>query len=190
MIADWVMVVVTTVYAVSTLFIMKANIKTAKSTQKQIQQSNEHFEKQQRLAIRPYLNGYVEREGKEKSGSEHLHIYVGMDEDPSTDYRQISFRNIGNGTAKNIKIRMSYGDSSKELLTRNGFLLINNQYVYNLHMADSITEVRFEFRFTDLFNNEYVQNITIYYDPKKKELVAQTDNSRYVGNDETYFGHL
>lgn len=55
MITDWLMVGITAVYVIATIFICRANIKSANATREQIAESKRQFEEAQRLQIMPFL---------------------------------------------------------------------------------------------------------------------------------------
>lgn len=110
----------------------------------------------------PYLNAYVEKQGGKIDEREHK--FIGTNDKTNKQCRQIFFRIIGNGTAKNIEIWMRKNNvSNEELPVRNGFLLVNKQYVFDLYFDDIFEKVSFECRFTDLLDNQYYQKITVSY---------------------------
>lgn len=182
-ITDWIVALATVVYVVATIVIMCANRKAANMSEKQIKEGREQFEKQQRLSIRPYLNAYVARDGVDIDKDEHYEIVIDKKSSMSCqNYRQISIKNIGNGSAKDIK--MTYviegePDLNKELYIRNGFLLINRQYVYDV-FYDEFKKISIICHFTDLHDNRYKQEIEIYHNHEKDDIIANTYNPEFI----------
>ena len=54
-ITDWLMVVITAIYVVATIYISRANIKSADATREQLVESKRQYEDKKRLEIMPYL---------------------------------------------------------------------------------------------------------------------------------------
>lgn len=182
-ITDWIVAIATVIYVVATIVIMHANRKAASMSEKQIQEGREQFEKQQRLSVRPYLNAYVARDGVDLDKSERYEIFI--DGKSNTSYqecRQFSIKNIGNGAAKEVQIKyVIKGESvlSKEIPVRNGFLLLNKQYVYDMYY-DEFKNVSLVSCFTDLYDNRYIQEMEIYYDPEIDDIIARTHIPVYM----------
>ncbi len=61
-ITDWLMVFVTIVYVIATIFICIANIRSAKASQAQLSEMRHEYEENQRIGVMPYLNIYKCRE--------------------------------------------------------------------------------------------------------------------------------
>ena len=55
MITDWLMVVITLIYVITTIKISKANVDSAKATREQVEDSRVQFEKNQRLQVMPSM---------------------------------------------------------------------------------------------------------------------------------------
>ncbi len=184
-ITDWIVAIATVVYVVATIVIMRANKKAASMSEKQIKEGREQFEKQQRLSIRPYLNAYVAREGVDIDNGEHYKIVI--DKETGMNYqkhRQFSIKNIGNGSAKDIHINYVIEgdlDLRKELPVRNGFLLLDKLYVYDVFF-NQFKAILLSCYFTDLYDNRYKQEMEIYYDSEKGDIIARTYNPMYIAN--------
>ena len=181
-ITDWIVAIATVVYVVTTIVIMRANRKAANMSEKQIKEGREQFEKQQRLSIRPYLNAYVARDGVDIDKDEHYEIVINKKSSMNCqDYRQFSIKNIGNGTAKDIQINYVIEEnpvSRKELPIRNGFLLQNKQYVYDVYF-DEFERISLICCFTDLYDNKYKQEMEMYYE-SGKDIIARTYTPVYI----------
>ena len=184
-ITDWIVAIATVVYVVATIAIMRANQKAASMSEKQIKEGREQFEKQQRLSIRPYLNAYVARDGVDIDNGEHYEIVINEKASMNyQDYRQFSIKNIGNGSAKDIEINYfieGKSNSRKELPIRNGFLLVNKQYVYDVYFNE-FKKISLICSFTDLYDNSYEQEMEICYDSKKNDIIARTYNPIDISN--------
>lgn len=182
-ITDWIVAIATVVYVVATIAIMHANKKATSMSEKQIKEGREQFEKQQRLSIRPYLNAYVARDGVDIDKDEHYEIVIDKEFSMSCqEYRQFSIKNIGNGAAKDIHINyVMEGDLDlrKELPVRNGFLLMDKLYVYDVFF-DHFKSISLSCFFTDLYDNRYKQEMEIYYDSEKDDIIAHTYNPMYI----------
>lgn len=182
-ITDWIVAICTVVYVIATIIIMCANRKAASLSEKQIQEGKRQFEKQQRLSIRPYLNLYVARDGEHIEEKEHYSIILEENLDTGCkNIRYFSIRNIGNGSAKDIKIYITkQGDTDlrKKLSVRNGFLLVNKQYVYDVYY-DNFMNISLCCNYTDLYDNRYQQEMEIYYDAEQGDIISHTYNPIFL----------
>lgn len=182
--ADWVMVVITVVYVIATIVIMCANLRTNKYAKKQMMEGQKQYNNQQRLSIRPYLNAYIAREKEHLDGNKHYQVEVDVNQEgKSKNYREMSIRNIGNGTAKDIEIMVIHSEQGikKKLPRRNGFLLTNKQYVYDIHFNELKT-MNLECKFTDLYDNKYSQRIDVFFDSQINDIISRTYNPKYIGD--------
>lgn len=59
MITDWLLVVITAIYVVATIYIMRANQKTAEISKQQIDESKKQFDESRRLQVLPYLQIHI-----------------------------------------------------------------------------------------------------------------------------------
>lgn len=81
-ITDWLMVIITAVYVVATIFICRANIKSAEETRKQTEEMNRQFEESTRAfvtvtaeTIRSGLTAlHIENHGKRIANEVHISI--------------------------------------------------------------------------------------------------------------------
>lgn len=165
-ITDWIMVVITAIYVIATICIMKSNKASADASKAQLEENREQFDEMRRLNSLPFLQ--IELNAKKEGpieclldlpinsdSHEKLYSYIGV------------LRNIGNGTAMNIVYSwhykekeitnidclsvnaIRYGDSYKvEILTDK----INN---------DEKIEGTLTFSFQDLIGNEYDQTMFV-----------------------------
>lgn len=173
-VTDWIVAICTVVYVLATLVIMYANRKSADLSQKQLREEKKQFEKQQRLAVRPYLNLYVAKEDEVIGGNEHHHIT--LDKNSGRYFRTFSIRNIGNGTAKDIEIYIKKkGDLNwqRNIAGRNCFMLVNKQYIYDIHY-NKFENMLLSCRFTDLYDNTYHQEMELYWDSESRDILSHT----------------
>lgn len=182
-ITDWIVALCTFVYVIATIVIMSANRKSANMAEKQMQEERNQFEKQQRLSVRPYLNLYVARNGEVIDKNKHYSIAIDKESEMNCkNNREISIRNIGNGSAKDIKIEITVQGNAvlnKKNPVRNGILLVNKQYVFNLHY-DKFENISLCCYFTDLYDNKYSQKMEISYDMEKDDIISHTHNPDYI----------
>lgn len=180
MVTDWIVAICTIVYVFATIVIMWANSKATELSKKQMLEGRKQFEKQQRLAIRPYLNLYVAREDENIDRNEHYSIIVG--ENSCKNVRTFSIRNIGNGSAKDIEICIERQGNSilqKNISGRNRFMLVNKQYVYDIYFND-FENISLSCNYTDLYDNIYQQKMEIYLDTENGEIMSHTYNPIFL----------
>lgn len=97
--------IVTTIYAVITVFILRANKRSADASFSQIEESKRQFEETQRLEIMPYLQ--FESVGGLPTTSNELKLSLVNGNSPQKKSKDEDFllqvKNIGHGTATAIK---------------------------------------------------------------------------------------
>ena len=101
-VTDWLMVGITAVYVVATIFICRANIKSANATRDQVAESKRQFDETQRLATMPFLSLEHIKDGTLDSDFE---VSVPVTKGFSLFCRHSNvfrLKNIGNGTATTI----------------------------------------------------------------------------------------
>ena len=102
-ITDWLMVGITAVYVVATIFILYANIKSANATRDQLTESKRQYEDKKRLEIMPYFE--VRICGNITDFHECIHLALSSQnaENGTVIDQRISIKNIGLGPAKDIR---------------------------------------------------------------------------------------
>lgn len=102
-ITDWLMVGITAVYVVATIFISCANIKSANATRDQLTESKRQYEDKKRLEIMPYFE--VRICGNITDFHECIHLALSSQnaENGTVIDQRISIKNIGLGPAKDIR---------------------------------------------------------------------------------------
>lgn len=104
-ITDWLMVVITAVYVIATIFICVANMKSAKATREQIEESKRQFEETKRISVLPEL--WIEAEQESDTMITPDITLMLCSPQKANDYTYyaifvLELNNIGSGSAKEI----------------------------------------------------------------------------------------
>lgn len=104
--ADWLMVIITTVYVIATIFICIANFRSAKATRDQIAESQRQFDESRRLQVMPSFQITVRRANRELVRSDICLILASevgeMDGVFFASSLELSICNVGFGSATGI----------------------------------------------------------------------------------------
>lgn len=171
-IADWLMVAITFVYALVTVFIWIANYKSTKLTKEQLEESKQQFEETKRLGVMPYLQF---ENHKNSCDCEIDLVLSDNDTDGGRYLLGLKFKNIGLGTAKDITYKWtnftgSYDrgsfpikslQSTEEQTVRINIRLPKTKY------ENTTSEMVFSYK--DLLEHQYTQIV-------KLDLIYSTDN--------------
>lgn len=164
LVTDWLMLLVTFVYVVATIFIYKANIESACAAREQIEESRRQFKETTRLNLMPFF----EFEVAEKSiyGSEVAPLNLVIPKgDAFYASREYIIRNIGLGTAKNITYRCINLTESLEGDLKKVSAIKSNDLKYITLDYKTLQKEKIKLlvivHFQDLLNNNYTQNIEI-----------------------------
>ena len=98
-ITDWIMVGITAVYVIATVFICWFNGKSARASRAQLEESRLQFEETKRLEVMPFLQIEI------PVTQEIPQFYIDLPIDDICSERRhkiVVLRNLGNGTATNI----------------------------------------------------------------------------------------
>ena len=188
---DWPMVIITTIYVVATVRILRANRKSADAAREQLAITKEQYEEAKRLEFMPMLQMQFSHNENDLHEVEHIDIYPSEAEDPSTISQFFDVKNIGNGTAANITFTWKFttldffgtdylpisgimhGDSCKLILSCD----IDSRLIEESTLS-------LEFEYYDLIGNGYEQRIFLRI--KDGEFVrCENDLPKYLG-DKTY----
>lgn len=101
MLTDWIMIIITVIYVIATIFICRANFISAKETKKQVEVSERQFEEMRRLEAMPYLQFESVPFDKGDFGIS-LPMNVNEYENTFSHAEEYKLRNLGNGSAKDI----------------------------------------------------------------------------------------
>ena len=166
-ITDWLMVGITAVYVVATIAIWIANNKSAKASREQLEETKRQYEDKKRLEIMPY----IQFEKSSGLGNYTLNLSLDSSKNSSESYNWIlRMKNIGNGTAKDIKYTYEW-DDGKEEYDRSTFPVQalsaeENQSIriYISCASDGKDKsANLTFRYNDLLNHPYTQELSIKF---------------------------
>ena len=102
MVTDWLMVVITAIYVGATIAIWFANNKSARMTEKQLEESKRQFAENERLQMMPYFEIIVHDDIRDFVECIELAISYSKAENSTVIDRRISIKNIGLGVAKDF----------------------------------------------------------------------------------------
>ena len=106
-VTDWLMVGITAVYVIATIFICIANLRSAKATRDQVDESKRQFEETQRLQVIPYLQlSFTDSDDSDAVPCAYLKMYNDKD-DFTTTQALFTLKNIGLGIAHHTKVTVS-----------------------------------------------------------------------------------
>lgn len=177
---DWPMVIVTIIYVIATLCIMKANQNAAKAAsaqldaskeqlaaaKEQLDISKEQYEDSKRLEYMPILQMRLSHDEDDPHEAEYIDICPREAEVSSTTSQFFELKNVGNGTAINITFTWKFVDlgfSDTEFLPACA-IMQGDSYKINLscdmdkNLPKSST-LSLEFEYCDLLGNPYEQRI-------------------------------
>jgi len=178
---DRIMVAITAVYAIATIFITISNIVSADASRKQVKESRIQFDEMRRLSSLPFLQ--IELNGKKDCPVEYT-LELPTGNKPTEDlFSQIGvLRNIGNGTAMNIVF--SWDCKEAETSNVDSFFVNAIRYgeSYKIELLSTKTENDKEvkgtltFDYQDLIGNEYEQ--TMHISIRGYDIMIETDTPK------------
>lgn len=160
------MVGITAVYVIATIYIWRANSKSAEATREQLEESKRQFRETQRLEVMPYL----QFEDCDSTANYSLKlVLVSGDTEGGSYVLKARLKNIGHGTAKNItyiwnSLTASYDRGSFPIKA----LQAGDENFIKIHFAvprnkpDNL-KASFELSFSDLLENQYTQTIEFVF---------------------------
>lgn len=183
-ITDWLMVIITAIYAVLTFFILKDNNKSVKAANKQAAESKRQYEETKRLAIMPYIQFE-----KTNDSYDHLLTFVLNSGKLLTGEYTLSVRikNIGNGTAKTITYTYQWDNFTKshnkgafpvQALSAGESEVIRIDFAFAPGGKDTVA--CFILHYEDLLENAYTQQLQIRFksiDARALKLVELSTSS-------------
>lgn len=190
-ITDWLMVGITAIYVVATVFICYANFKSANETKKQteetkreFEETKREFEETKRIDRMPFLQVDIKSLEQYVSSQESIMLLtteerVGVQ---SAGMREIVITNVGNGVAVDIVF-----GSKSEFVSTKSFqkysLSVHEQkgipLSYLILKADTSYSMpkHIVFEFRDIFGNQYKQVLTITLAFEKDKFTGIADYS-------------
>ena len=167
-ITDWLMVGITAVYVVATIFISCANIKSANATRDQLTESKRQYEDKKRLEIMPY----IQFEQTKDNANHELNLVLDSGDKLTGEYiLLVRMKNIGNGTAKDIAYTYQWNNGANthdrgafpvQALSSGESQTIK---VVFFHTVEKRAErsACFVLRYRDLLENAYTQKLNLRF---------------------------
>ena len=176
-ITDWLMVAITGVYVVATVFICWANIKSANASKSQLEESKRQYEDTKRLSMMPYL------QAETFDGPVDYKLQLALKDDDLDGEKhilQIRIVNIGNGTAKDIRFKWNNFTKSHDkgnfpiraLQSGNGKSILVS-FAWPKIIADC-TFASFDLTYEDMLENSYMQRLLFGFEQKQTRLVLKS----------------
>lgn len=167
-ITDWLMVVITAIYVVATIYISRANIKSADATREQLVESKRQYEDKKRLEIMPY----IQFEQTKDNANHELNLVLDSGDKLTGKYiLLICMKNIGNGTAKDIAYTYQWNNGANTY-DRGAFpvqaLSSGESQTIKIEFAHTTQEraerdACFLLRYRDLLENAYTQKLNVRF---------------------------
>ena len=166
-ITDWLMVGITSIYVIATIFICVFNAKSDKATREQIAESKRQFEETKRLEYMPCFEIHFDKmEAGPGKSIELTDKQTGVIHTLFTKYR---IENISKGTAINMKCIVRSAIKDIELLTCpivpaqkeiaiNCCILADKGY-----FTDNLLHFSVKISYYDIMNNHYEQNVELEF---------------------------
>ncbi len=182
-ITDWLMVGITAVYVVATIFISWANIKSANATRDQLTESKRQYEDKKRLEIMPYFEVRICGNITDFHDCIHLALSAQNAENGTVIDQRISIKNIGLGPAKDIRYTWKNidGEYDRNDLEFTAILPGENKDVnidfYAEHRDDFseyVASVSIIFIYCDLLENKYHLSIDLDFTISTEDNVKLT----------------
>lgn len=174
-ITDWLMVIITVIYVIATIFICIFNGKSASAAKKQIVESQKQTVEAKELSILPYFKISFER-NDDASPQLFLNLSKTDDEaiDDSHELRKtmvFTYENIGLGAAKNIYFDWSLADGSTKHCTVAHKMILcgpDNAVSYNMRIYTNseqsiVSTATLTMMYEDLIGTKYKQEIMFTY---------------------------
>ena len=191
-ITDWLMVVITAIYAGTTIFILYANNKSANATREQLSESRWQFKEAQRLQHLPYLEILVTRNVTDFLDADlSLSISKESAKETTVTDLQIKIKNIGLGAARNIQYLWTNMDGSY-LRTDLPFtaclsgeekdILVDFYFKHPEDLSPYEATVRFQFQYKDMLENQYHQDLSLTFQVNGPDQVKLTKHIIGVPN--------
>ena len=185
-ITDWLMVGITGIYVIATIFICVFNAKSARATYQQLAESKCQFEESKRLETMPFLQLEIPTEIK----SPQFEIELDLCERDTADtiYKIVKLKNLGNGSATNIVYTWKRNNTCDQVVCDYppiNAIMHGDSYYFQLSfntnetMKTRTTGVLI-WQYDDLLGNSYEQIVTLTFD--EGDLVqCENDTPTYLG---------
>lgn len=177
---EWIMVAITFVYVIATIFICIFNYRSAKATKEQVELSKAQYADDTRLKLMPCLlveqidptvsvNGTIEYE------FDYGDSGIG---DESKINGEFCFKvtNVGYGIAKEIEYFVYAPQSDYRRYRIISFSINDNRTVRFVFACKSGNKQKLELQiiYKDLLDNKYIQTLSIFLDASKDSIKMET----------------
>ena len=194
-ITDWLMVGITLVYVIATIAIWFANHKSARATEKQLEESKRQFDETKRLEHMPYMQvSFGEWITSDERGSYLPNMWLDInrtaDNHASSSGMSIDVTNIGLGLAVNLKCQWVSGDIKQEQHLSASILkqeeCCTSTFIISAAVPDKepqYAETSLIICFDDFLGNHYEQTVDISFQvhPHHISLVQySTKSPKYI----------
>ena len=168
-ITDWLMVGITSIYVIATIFICIFNARSDKATREQIAESKRQFEETKRLEYMPCFEVHFDKMEEGHGCGKSIELtdkQTGIIHTLFTEYR---FENISKGTAINIKCIVRATIKDTELITCPIVPAQKGKAIKCVLLADGgyFTDNSLPFSvvisYDDIMNNHYEQNVEVEF---------------------------
>jgi len=166
---DWLMVIITAVYVVATIFICKANLKSAEATKEQLEESKRQFEENKRQFEEQ--KRWFEETNRPFIGCEYIL--------KNRAFCGIRFYNYGSKPASNVtfKINDSFRDAVEKEFA-NFWKLNNAEYAFGINQS-------YDFYFSSVKRfkdnkKDFEVTITYYWQEKQYQDTIHINFSKYL----------
>lgn len=170
---DWLMVIITFIYVVATIFICVANFKSASTTRQQLEESREQYEETKRLSLMPFI--IFEKISINNCDNKIGFGLISGSSELSKLYKIFKIKNIGLGTAKNITYTLT---NSTDSYYRGDFFTkgMSSGDDYNIGITFyypkeplAAPKLALDLAYEDLLNNSYTQRVEFIFNYDKSK---------------------
>lgn len=191
--ADWAMVIITAIYVVATICIMRANQKSAKAAKEQLSEMKREHEESARLQVMPYLRFRVDRKlPVENKMMPAFIVHVNeYDNDESVGIiTVVEVTNIGQGLATNIVCSWNDMENTEpfpvDYLRSEEHKSAHFMFLAKRGSSVGVSELYpLTFHFTDVLGNEYRQDIilNVFAEENNLEVTAHKAEAPVLDNE-------
>lgn len=169
---QWLLVIITAIYAVFTIKIFQENRKSSDALKLQIDESARQYEEKKRLEMRPYLN--IEIDPLYPNPNSDVQFRLTDGSDFQSEVILFNITNIGLGTAKEIEFGFctfpEHPDVSWKTLGKSAILsgsyyhlkasfLVAKDLIKSSFQKEAFVQIQYE----DLLDNKYIAEITLTF---------------------------
>ena len=179
-ITDWIMVGITAVYVIATIFIFVANIKSANAAKKQLETSKNQFEETKRLECLPCFD--INPEQGASGGFQEIDLTTQMGGLIITGGYNISISNIGKGIAKELKCEIITPSISSTIIIDIPLIPMQKDIICPIMFAadsngfiDGIMKARISLSFDDLLDNHYIQFVDVQFISQQPQVLFEIE---------------